>query len=73
MEYARGISKPLNGRNNNHEAINLENYTEDESGMEPDYQSDYSYHYNNNTNFAELDANHHNFASEIDKIKAMFN
>ena len=68
LEYARGIIKPNDKYGN--EAIYLDNFNDQ---IDDEYQSDYSYQYKqDNMNYDNLNDNSQ-YASEIDKIKAIFN
>lgn len=66
LEYAKGISKPNDLRMQN-SAIEVDDMEDIEQ-----YQADYSYNYNN-PHLEELENNHEDYVSQIEKIKAMFN
>ena len=73
LEYAKGIGKPSNQRLE-HERINADNIPnyeneEIEGGV---YQNEYSYQSPLYTNMSQLEENHTNFSSELDKIRNMF-
>lgn len=68
IDYARGISRPVNERGMQ-ESVQVQNM-EDLDGYSN--EKDYSYQ-SPEYNLSQLDENHNNFASELEKIKSMFN
>mmetsp|Transcript_21429 Transcript_21429/g.23868 ORF Transcript_21429/g.23868 Transcript_21429/m.23868 type:complete len:96 (-) Transcript_21429:6-293(-) len=69
-EYAKGIGRPFDQRENM-ESVLLDN-TEDQTLVNDAYD-EYSYQSPSYNNLSKLEDNHNNYASEIEKIKSMFN
>lgn len=70
LEYAKGISRPTMSQRKD-PVYQDETYGEDAENVYNTY-GDYSYQYQNNPELDQLQNDHDNYQSEIEKIKAMF-
>ena len=71
LEYAKGIGRPRR-QFPNPEVSNLDQYSEIEHENGQGYESDLPYKNDHNIDMINLEQNHNQYASEIEKIKAMF-